>query len=393
MKTQSDGMERVVKARCGLLMREPFFGTLSLRLWLIESEKCKTMEVNGRDLRFNPTWALELPLAELEAVIAHEVMHCALGHHLRRGGRQVKEWNEATDHAVNHELHRVGFQLPEQALMAPEFKGMASESIYDLIVTRKQDAQAGKQEQSNAQAGGENQKGDGESATGTVEDAVGDAGEAADEADLVSQENDWQQAVAQAAQAARGCGNMPGGIERAIESTLRPKVDWREALQRLVRAKSKDDYNWSRPNRRFLSQRLYLPSLDAPRCGTLAFALDASGSISKALLNQFLAEVEDARRTLRPETTVVMIFDTVVTDGDFYVFDTDEPIGITTRKGGGTRFDGPVLKLAEMTIEPEVLVYLTDLDSRVWPAEPSYPVVWVTTREGQAPFGEVIEMH
>ena len=43
----------------------------------------------------------DLAPKELEAVLAHEVLHCALGHHCRRGERDPKLWNEAADLAIN----------------------------------------------------------------------------------------------------------------------------------------------------------------------------------------------------------------------------------------------------------------------------------------------------
>lgn len=402
MKKQSSSMERAIKARCGLLIREPFFGTLALRLELVEDKKVKVMTTDGKQLRFNPAWVEDVPLPELEAVIAHNVFHCALLHHLRRDGRDNASWQDATDHAVNHELSKAGFQLPEGSLMDPQYQGMTSESIYDLIYARKQEAQDQQKKDSEQQKSTDGQGqapstpaegsgGTGESATGKVEDAKDEDGDPVDEANVEAEANDWQQAVAQAAQAAKGVGNMPGNVERSIQSTLRPKVNWSEALQRLVQSRTKDDYDWGKPNKRFHAYGLYLPSLDSPRCGTLAFAMDGSGSITQRHFDQFGAEIMAAAQMLRPEKIVVMIFDTEVKQ--VFEFEADDLIELTAPGRGGTKFDGPVLKLEEMEVEPEVLVYLTDLDSHVWPQEPSYPVVWVTTRPGVAPFGEVIEMH
>jgi Zn-dependent protease with chaperone function len=39
---------------------------------------------HGRRLAYNPAFAEKLTHAELEGVLAHEVMHCALAHHCRR---------------------------------------------------------------------------------------------------------------------------------------------------------------------------------------------------------------------------------------------------------------------------------------------------------------------
>jgi hypothetical protein len=60
--------------------------------------------------------------------------------------------------------------------------------------------------------------------------------------------------------------------------------------------------------------------------------------------------------------------------------------------GGGTAFDDPVHELERMNVTPEVLVFLTDLDSRAFAPEPFYPVIWVSTLKESAPYGDIIMM-
>ncbi|MGA3325888.1 MAG: hypothetical protein ABSF45_15555 [Terriglobia bacterium] len=43
----------------------------------------------------------QLKPAELEGTLAHEVLHCALGHQCRRGERDPGLWSEAADLAIN----------------------------------------------------------------------------------------------------------------------------------------------------------------------------------------------------------------------------------------------------------------------------------------------------
>jgi len=60
-----------------------------------------TMATDGCRIVYNPTFVDQLKSAELEGVLAHEVLHCALGHQCRRGGRDPGLWNEAADLAIN----------------------------------------------------------------------------------------------------------------------------------------------------------------------------------------------------------------------------------------------------------------------------------------------------
>jgi predicted metal-dependent peptidase len=93
-------LERMVKARIQLLMHQPFFGTLAMRLKLIEAPKGPsnpygTMATDGRMISFSPDFLAKISDKEIEGVIAHEVMHVALKHHLRRRTREAKKWNVA----------------------------------------------------------------------------------------------------------------------------------------------------------------------------------------------------------------------------------------------------------------------------------------------------------
>ena len=77
--------------------------------------------------------------AELEAVLAHEVLHCALGHHCRRGGRDPQLWNEAADLAINPILIGNGFTLPAGALLDPAFNNLSAEEIYARLIDRSRE--------------------------------------------------------------------------------------------------------------------------------------------------------------------------------------------------------------------------------------------------------------
>ena len=88
--------QKLTRARVQLLLTQPFFGTLSLRLKLIPGS-LPTMATDGSRIVYNPAFVDELKPAELEGTLAHEVLHCALGHQCRRGERDPELWNESAD--------------------------------------------------------------------------------------------------------------------------------------------------------------------------------------------------------------------------------------------------------------------------------------------------------
>ncbi len=138
MKVQNSTEQKLTRARTQLLLNQPFFGTLCLRLKLV-SGSVPTMATDGRRIAFNPAFVDELKPAELEATLAHEVMHCALGHHCRRGERDPRLWNEAADLAINPILVGNGFTLPTGALIDSSFSDLSAEEIYARLLRDKND--------------------------------------------------------------------------------------------------------------------------------------------------------------------------------------------------------------------------------------------------------------
>ena len=98
------------------------------------------MAKDGRRLVYNPAFVEKLTPAELEGVLAHEVMHCCLAHHCRRGERDAQLWNQAKDYAVNPILINNGITLPKDALTDPAFADLSAEEIYARLLKQGQDS-------------------------------------------------------------------------------------------------------------------------------------------------------------------------------------------------------------------------------------------------------------
>ena len=57
------------------------------------------MATDGFRIVYNPAFVGQLKPAELEGTLAHEVLHCALGHQCRRGERDPGAWSELDEAA------------------------------------------------------------------------------------------------------------------------------------------------------------------------------------------------------------------------------------------------------------------------------------------------------
>jgi len=124
---------RLKRARTSLLLDHPFFGSLLFRLKWREVTSIETMATDGVSLFYNREFVMGLPAAHLVGVLAHEALHPALRHHVRRGNRCPKLWNQACDYAINFLVLDAGLSLPNDALVSELYRGMSAEQIYNLL--------------------------------------------------------------------------------------------------------------------------------------------------------------------------------------------------------------------------------------------------------------------
>lgn len=381
--------EMLAKGRAGLILDMPFFGSLALRLKLVEDPNQPTAWTDGITMGYNPTWIESLSLDEIKGVVCHEVMHCANQHQNRREDREKARWNIAADLAINPLIQECGLTLPKGGMLDPQFRDMAAEQIYSKLRHSPQD----EEQQEDAGTGEQKGQGSDPGGCGEVRDAPGKDGQPSSPADKNQNTQEWNVAVAQAAQQAKSMGTLPVGLERLVEEILNPKVDWREALRYFVSTVARNDYRWFPPNRRHIHNGLYLPSVRSEEIGHIVMAIDTSGSINKEVLNQFAAEMTAILEQYRADCTVIYCDCKVAGVED--VLADDLPLDLKPRGGGGTDFRPPFEYLAEQGRVPACLLYFTDGCCRSFPEVPDYPVLWVLSEKNEnfkPPFGEIVDL-
>lgn len=203
-------------------------------------------------------------------------------------------------------------------------------------------------------------------------------------------ETDWQIAAEQAAAVARKAGNMPASMDREIKASRETKTDWRTILRRFIENSVPSDYSWTNPNRRFVSQGIYLPGVIRENMPRIGVAVDTSGSINAQMLAQFAAELTAIVQETRPEDVEVVYCDTKVHGVEHFSPD-DGEIVLKAKGGGGTSFD-PALKHFEKD-PPACVIYLTDLEASR-PEEPEFPVLWAIPewQRDNGWFGETVRL-
>jgi predicted metal-dependent peptidase len=377
-------LSKITAARVSLLRDNPFFGYLALNLKVILDPTCKTAWTDGRSLGFNPEFAESLSHDRLTAVVGHEVMHCACGHPWRRAGRSMPTWNIACDKAINEELVKAGFTLPDGALYpSGDESGKSAEWIFARM----------RQEDKPGQGQGQPQPGQGEPGGPADEpDPLGEVRDAPTGPDAQGEpapsEQMWKERAASALTHAKLAGKVPGGMERVVKQALRPRVDVRSLLLRFFTDRAASDYSWTRPNTRYLSQGLYLPSLESRSLGEVAIMVDTSGSIDDTALGTARAILESVIEECNPSAVTLYFADAEVKHVER--IEAGAPITWTPKGGGGTDFR-PALEAIEIDGGPVCIVCITDLEGTFPDAAPAIPVLWLSTSERiTAPFGETV---
>lgn len=219
---------RIQKARTSLILDHPFFGSLLFRLKGRECRSIQTMATDGMSLFYNPDFVETLNAATLAGTLAHEVMHPALHHHVRRSGRDPKMWNQACDFAINPLLVDAGLSLPDGVLIDDRFRGMSAEQIYNLLDGEKEQEQVAgnKDGQGGTGAGksGNEQSSPEDVSEPSVPGTEGGIGQVLDAPPpdeetptIEEQTREWDVAVNQATMVARQAGKVPAGLHRTLE--------------------------------------------------------------------------------------------------------------------------------------------------------------------------------
>jgi predicted metal-dependent peptidase len=188
--------------------------------------------------------------------------------------------------------------------------------------------------------------------------------------------------------------NGAGGSDGMFGDLLAPKVDWRKALRDFITetCSGRDESSWARPNRRFLADDVYMPSMIGNTLRELVVGFDTSGSIFGGdEMTRFVSEISAIIEQVKPSKVHVIYWDTEIAghqtfeDGQFAVQN------LKPKGGGGT--DGAVLFdfLRKKNLKPDAIVQFTDGYVGDW-GNTNIPTLWVITTDTKAPFGSTISL-
>ena len=340
---------------------------------------------------------------ELVFVLLHEAMHYAFRHHARRQERILAVWNIACDLVVNEFLlQRAGFSnIPDAGFaefmrsaitfknlqVAPPGKWLTltAEETYNLLLEKRP---------GRLSAGADLVACDEHVWPETDIDAS--AGIAEELEDLIDE-------IQLALRTCEGAwGDASVGELRAIGADLKPiSLNWDLILASRIASCLNLAYEqrWAPPSRKlaWMFPDILLPSdqqMEELRT-SLIVAVDASGSISQAVLDRFIKIARSIPRD-RVELRSVS-FDTAIYPLDIWA----DPPGILG--GGGTSFNVIEQFATELPCYPDLVVVLTDGHAARPAISRSDRWFWLITEDGTAdhvagigrsyPVGELTSAH
>lgn len=369
----------------------PFFAVLLMRRPMHYTEAVPTAAVDqAANIFVNPGFFAGLSPAEAQFVLLHEAYHVFFQHAQRKGVRDHQKWNMACDAVINGSMKKLKAcgQMPAQGFSLPGVDdAMSAEQVYAQLPDNPDRGRKGAQD---------NDPGDDLLEGNHAPDGQGHGpGQpkpltAAEKGQL---DADLKADISQAAASAKARGRLPGNIEAMVNEILSVKTPWFEILERLLTSYTKGDISWQRPNRRFVAQGTYLPSVaNVLTLDRLVLGIDTSGSVSDRELAYFAGHLNRIMELCKPHELAVVNCDACVASVRELTAE-DLPVTLRREGGGGTSFQ-PVFDWVEQDGRtPDVLVYLTDgYGDQDCIQDPGYPVVWLTTgREEGFTFGQVIK--
>jgi predicted metal-dependent peptidase len=391
-------IEKLTTARVGLLLKAPFFGNMATRMQLIEADDwCPTAATDGRRFFYNTKFVDKLSVKKLEFLFGHEILHCVFDHFGRVGSRDRQLSNIAQDYAVNQILvdERIGDKITEvQICYDSKYRGKAWEEIYDELWEKAEKItmpellkQLGDMLDEHIKEGdGQNGEGDGDK-----EGKGKRPGMSKEEAQAIKDE--IKNAMIQSA-AAAGAGKTPAGIQRMIKNLTEPKMDWRQLVRQEIQSIVRNDYSFTRPNRKSMHSGAILPGMKEATTIDVAISIDMSGSIGEVDATTFLSEVKGIMEQYEDFKINLWCFDTDIYNHQEITHDnSDELTDYQPEGGGGTDFEVNWTFMEENGIRPKKFIMFTDgYPCGGWGDEDYCDTIFIVkgNEHAEAPFGQTV---
>lgn len=398
---------------------------------------------DGKIISYGPKFST-YTLEEQMGVCAHEITHIAFRHISRakqlwkRFGADYNSFifNVATDAIINEMLLLAGRKLPRPCILltkllkevfnetiSPEdaISEWDAERLYIRLINNRKNQLDGSQNGKGnpAGTGAAGDKGNQSKGSMTIEQALRKFANkngfdedffpsSQDDTNESHSDAEWQQRVAAAMSQGKISGTGLGNLGHKLADIPKTTTPW-EVILRSKASKAvtrKPRPSFERPTRNFLAMEAHaiahglqrpiyqqgmIKNSNTPK---VVVGVDASGSITDPILEQFSGEIAGIGRRTGAEIHV-LVFDTKVLSHTKMAGQSweQEITEIDFSRGGGTCFVDVIDKAQKL--DPSIIVVLTDLYGPFGKAPGNTPVIWAIPDEKapcEPPFGRVLSM-
>ena len=360
--------QRLQKAVMSIMAHDKYVGLSSVLMIgdRTVDDTVPTACTNGRDEMYGRAFVDGLNDAELRFLILHECYHKMYQHlttwkHLYDKHAQIA--NAACDYVINIQLvdgdNGEGFiKMPKVGLFDEQYRSMDTAQVFHKIYDSLPEGD------------------DGRGVGNSLDDHGWEEAEQLSEEEKGDLEREVEEAIRQGVLVA---GKLGSGGARDLEALLKPQIDWRDVLREFISTTcaGNDFSTWSRPNRKFISTGVYMPSGISQSVGELVVAVDTSASIGQHELTTFLSEIKSVCDNVRPDRIRLLYWDTkVCADETYNLTETDTLVQSTKPAGGGGTDVRCVSEyMTEHKINPQAVIVFTDgyvFDWGTW----TCPILW-----------------
>lgn len=427
-----EARKRISKAIIKMMSQLPFYAELMMRAKILKFTEqmkkapnyCPSMcvAIDG-NIYYDDEFIDSMSDDELNFVILHEAAHKAYLHLTRVGKRDHLVWNIAADIAVNYEVaYRMNRYFPNASapngVIMPGRDGtmeldFGKKKVIINDVNKKTVEQLyveiannlPKSARMNAGGGGGKGNKDMSSSSGLgtpidMHKYSDEDGKSWSEMTDFEKEEYAERAKDDVIEAATKCkkrGELPEGIEQMLDNLLRAKINWRQYIWKHVVNEIPFDQTLSRPNRRFLTQGLYVPGVVKENVDIVAM-VDLSGSISEKEMKEFIFLMTTITNQFRNVNITILSHDSKVHEVTEIRMANEKKIRNAKYRGGGGTDHVPCFKwVKENKRNCPLIVAFTDGYTR-FPEkyDVKTPTIWVLSQGGkkpsEMPFGVAIKM-
>lgn len=412
---------KIQASRARLMETHPFFALLLMYLKFVAVNDIRRISTNGRCIYFAPNFVDKLYDQEMDYILCHQIMHIIHEHLWRPYDREDDDYHFACDILINNLLTKYGLAEEHYAHIGNIYKmipgteksvdEMTTEEIYELLPFSlySLDEQTRKKFVIDSDRCW-NLKTD-NSICGEIiidipesEGILRDKDEKLDSSCNVDAEfrQLWQIRVASTANSvvssevsSDGCDYVHNFVQRTIEKTHEPVIDWKKILDNFVQERI-CDYSFTPPDRRFCDIDFFLPDFNEKEFVTkeILFMVDTSGSVNDESLTTVYSEICGAIEQFRGHMIGKLGFFDVDVTPPLPFENISDLLNIIPYGGGGTDFSVifNYIKNNYRDEFPACIIVFTDGDGP-YPSQTEsmgIPVLWIINNfDFTPPWGKI----